>query len=217
MTEIKVIPFNTVQVNTCIIYDETGEAAIVDCGCMNAVEEQRLVDFCAENNLTPKLLLNTHLHFDHAWGNAWAVRQWPEIKLYANMKELTDLPLPSEQVKLFGMSGVKYENVPMERYDPISQGDKLSFGNTTIEVRDVPGHSPGHVVFYCQSENFVIVGDTLFNGGIGRTDLWGGNYEQLVTTIRRNLMTLPKDTVVYPGHGGATTIEIEAMNNPYLM
>ncbi len=217
MAQIKIFPFNTVQVNTSVIYDETGEAAIVDCGCMNAVEEQRLVDFCAENNLRPKLLLNTHLHFDHAWGNAWAVRQWPDIKLYANMKELTEMPPPSEQVKLFGMSGVKYEDVPIERYDPISQGDKLSFGNTTIEVRDVPGHSPGHVVFYCPSDKFVIVGDTLFNGGIGRTDLWGGNYEQLVTTLRQNVMSLPKETVVYPGHGGSTTIEHESMNNPYLM
>ncbi len=216
MTQVKIFAFNTVQVNTAVIYDETGEAAIVDCGCMNAIEEQRLLDFCTENNLTPKLLLNTHLHFDHAWGNAWAVRQWKDIKLYANPNEFT-MPTPSEQVPLFGMSGLKYEDVPMERYDPISQGDRLSFGNTTIEVRDVPGHSPGHVVFYCQSANFVIVGDTLFNGGIGRTDLWGGNYDQLIRAIRKNLMSLPKETVVYTGHGGATSIEYEANNNPYLV
>ncbi len=217
MTQVKIIPFNTVQVNTFIIYDETREAAIVDCGCMNPYEEETLLNFLNEKKLTPKLLLNTHLHFDHVWGNAWAVNQWPEIKLYANYNDLSGMPQPSEQVKLFGISGVKYDDVPENRYSPISQGDKLSFGNTLIEVRDVPGHSPGHVIFYCQEAKFVIVGDTLFNGGIGRTDLWGGNYEQLVTTIRKNIMSLPPETTVYPGHGGATSIEYESKNNPYLM
>ncbi len=215
MIEVKIFPFNTVQVNTFVLYDETGEAAIVDCGCMNEMEQNTLVNFCAEKSLTPKLLLNTHLHFDHAWGNAWALRQWTDIKLYANIKELTDMPQPSEQLKTFGIS-VRYEDVPMEKYNPISNGDKLLFGNSLIEVRDVPGHSPGHVVFYCPREQFVIVGDTLFNGGIGRTDLWSGNYAQLVTTIRENIMSLPPNTTVYPGHGGKTSIEYELKNNPYL-
>lgn len=214
MTQIKVFAFNTVQENTYLLYDETGEAAIIDCGCMDAREEQVLSHYCQTHGLTPKLLLNTHLHFDHAWGNVWATRHWLDIRAYCHPRELTDQPRPSEQARLFGLN-IKYEDLPDEAYSPISQGDKLTFGHTTLQVLDVPGHSPGHVVFYCAVGGFVIAGDTLFYEDIGRTDLWGGNYSQLIGSIRTNMLTLPAETIVYTGHGDGTSIGHEMNYNPY--
>lgn len=214
MTQIKVFTFNTVQENTYLLYDETGQAAIIDCGCMNSQEEAMLVTYCQEKGLTPKLLLNTHLHFDHAWGNAWALRQWSELKVYCHPKELTDQPLPSEQARLFGLN-IKYEDVAVDKYLNIRQGDVLSFGNTSLEVREVPGHSPGHVVFYCGQAGAVIAGDTLFYEDIGRTDLWGGNYQQLISGIKEQMFTLPPETLVFTGHGDGTSIGHEINYNPY--
>lgn len=214
MTHIKAFTFNTVQENTYLLYDETGEAAIIDCGCMNVQEQQILSSYCIEKKLRPTLLLNTHLHFDHAWGNAWALSHWPDIKLYCHPRELTEQPLSSEQARLFGLN-VKYEDVPAEKYQPILQEDTLSFGNTSLEVREVPGHSPGHVVFYCPKATAVIAGDTLFYEDIGRTDLWGGNYQQLIDCIRAQMFTLPAETLVYTGHGDGTSIGHEIAYNPY--
>lgn len=214
MTQIKTFAFNTIQENTYILHDETGQAAIVDCGCMNAQEEQKLITYCNDKGLTPVLLLNTHLHFDHAWGNAWALRQWPEIVLHCHPKELTDQPQPSEQARLFGLN-IKYEDVPIDKYKPIYQGDFLQFGNTHLEVREVPGHSPGHVVFYSAEAGAVIAGDTLFYEDIGRTDLWGGNYQLLIDCIRNQMFTLPSETIVFTGHGDGTSIEHEIKYNPY--
>lgn len=213
-TKVKAFTFNAVQENTFLLYDDTGEAAIVDCGCMNEQEQGVLQAYLREHGLTPKLLLNTHLHFDHAWGNPWAMKCWQGIKPYCHEKELTEQPSPSEQARLFGLN-VAYEQIAPSLYNLIAHGDILTFGNTSLQVLDVPGHSPGHVVFYCQGSGFVVAGDTLFYEEIGRTDLWGGNYNLLISKIREHMFTLPGETTVYTGHGESTTIQHEIKYNPY--
>lgn len=213
MVYLKRFTFNPVQENTYVLYDHTGEGAIIDCGCMSQEEEATLKNFIDEQNIKPRLLLNTHLHFDHTWGNAWAMRTW-DMKAYCHEADLA-MPLkPSEQLKLFGIH-TSLENLPDEAYNLIKQGDIISFGETQLEVRYVPGHSPGHVAFYCPSEGLVISGDTLFAGDIGRTDLWGGSYEQLIDSIKTQLFSLPEKTIVYPGHGPETSISQEKAYNPY--
>lgn len=214
MVQVKVFTFNSVGENTYLLYDETGEAAIIDCGCMSSAEQQKLLDYCTEHQLSPRLLLNTHLHFDHCWGNPWAMHQW-ELKPHCHSRELTDQPSPSEQCRNFGLN-VRFEDVPQEAYQLLKQGDRLQFGATELEVREVPGHSPGHIVFYCEAGGFVIAGDTLFYEDIGRTDLWGGNYDQLVMGIKEQMLTLPEATIVYSGHGDSTTIAHEKQFNSYL-
>lgn len=215
MVTIQAFAFNTVQENTYLLHDETGEAAIIDCGAMSQGEYDRLTGYCQQHGLTPRLLLNTHLHFDHCWGNPWAIQQWPDLKAYCHPYELTHQPKPSEQFARFGLM-LRFDDLPAEAYHPLAQGDVLRVGNTTLEVRFVPGHSPGHVVFYCPRGRFVIAGDTLFYEDIGRTDLWGGNYDQLISGIKRELLSLPEETYVYTGHGEGTTIAHERDHNPYL-
>lgn len=213
MVQIKCFTVNPVQENTYILYDETGEAAIIDCGCMSESEEQAINQFVEDKRLNPKLLLCTHLHFDHVWGNAWAVDKWG-LKAYCHAEDLSMPPKPSEQLALFGIHS-KLINLPDETYTLVDQGDFLHFGNTDLEVRHIPGHAPGHVAFYCKRGGLVLSGDALFAGDIGRTDLWGGNYDALINSIRTQLFTLPEDTVVYPGHGPETTIAREKAYNPY--
>lgn len=213
MVYIKSFTFNPVQENTYLVYDDTKEGAIIDCGCMSRAEELQLKSYIEEKGITPKVLLNTHLHFDHAWGNAWAMRTW-KMQAYCHHADLAMPVKPSEQLRLFGINS-SLENLPDEAYLHIEQGDTIRFGTTNLEVRFVPGHAPGHLAFYSEEGGFVVSGDTLFAGDIGRTDLWGGSYEQLIESIRTQLFTLPPETIVYPGHGPQTSIDQELVHNPY--
>lgn len=215
MVQVKVFAVNTVQENTYLLHDDAGNGVIIDCGCMSTAEQERITSYCDQRGITPRLLLNTHLHFDHCWGNPWAMRQWEGLRPHCHSRELTHQPSPSEQFARFGMM-IRFEDVPHEDYILIEQGQVLRVGEFTLEVREVPGHSPGHVIFYCPEEGFAIAGDTLFYEDIGRTDLWGGNYDQLITNIREQMLTLPDDTVVYTGHGASTTIGHERLHNPYV-
>lgn len=214
MLHVRKFTFNPVQENTYVIYDDTLEAAIIDCGCMSPQEEQELYNFVTEKRLNPKLLLNTHLHFDHVWGNAWAIRTWPEMKVYCHKYDLSMPPKPSHQLRLFGIDS-PLENLPDELYRHVGQGDSIPFGQTLLEVLHIPGHSPGHIAFYAPADKVVFSGDALFYRDIGRTDLWGGSYSELLDSVRTQLFTLPSDTIVYPGHGDETTIGEELKHNPY--
>lgn len=215
MIHVQAFAFNTVQENTYLIYDDLGHGAIVDCGCMSSTEQSRLVDFCSARGITPGLLLNTHLHFDHCWGNPWAMRQWAGLRPHCHERELTHQPSPSEQFARFGLM-IRFEDVPHEDYILVEQGQVLRLGELSLQVREVPGHSPGHVIYYCAEGGFAIAGDTLFYEDIGRTDLWGGNYDQLIAGIKSEMLSLPDETIVYTGHGDRTTIGYERQYNPYL-
>ena len=212
MITIKSFEFNYFQENTFLLYDDTREAVLIDCGCCRKEEEKELTDFILENKLTLKHLLCTHLHVDHVFGNGFIYKTYG-LKPEANKQDVEKLPSPDEQAKLFGLRQ-HVENVPVEKY--IVGGEIIKFGTSELQVLTVPGHSPGSVAFYNKKNVFAIVGDALFAGSIGRTDLWGGNQEVLVAAIHDKLLSLPDETVIYPGHGPETRVIDEKFNNPYL-
>ena len=216
MLKIQQFVFGPVQENTYILYDEASrEAAIVDPGCMRHSEEDRVRDFIEEHGLTPVMLLCTHHHFDHVWGVAFVLRQWPHIKAYGNRIDFEKLPLPSEQLKGYGIP-LPLEDVPMERYTLVQQDDLIRLGGEELRVLFVPGHAPGHIAFYAGESDILLSGDTLLQGTIGRTDFWYGDYDQLVEAIKSQYMTLPDETIVFSGHGPETTIGFERRKNPFL-
>lgn len=212
MITIKSFEFNYFQENTFLLYDDTREAVLIDCGCCRKEEEKELTDFILENKLTLKHLLCTHLHVDHVFGNGFIYKTYG-LKPEANKQDVEKLPSPDEQAKLFGLRQ-HVENVPVEKY--IVGGEIIKFGTSELQVLTVPGHSPGSIAFYNKKNSFAIVGDALFAGSIGRTDLWGGNQEVLVAAIHDKLLSLPDETVIYPGHGPETRVIDEKFNNPYL-
>ena len=212
MITIKSFEFNYFQENTFLLYDDTREAVLIDCGCCRKEEEKELTDFILENKLTLKHLLCTHLHVDHVFGNGFIYKTYG-LKPEANKQDVEKLPSPDEQAKLFGLRQ-HVENVPVEKY--IVGGEIIKFGTSELQVLTVPGHSPGSIAIYNKKNGFAIVGDALFAGSIGRTDLWGGNQEVLVAAIHDKLLSLPDETVIYPGHGPETRVIDEKFNNPYL-
>ena len=212
MITIKSFEFNYFQENTFLLYDDTREAVLIDCGCCRKEEEKELTDFILENKLTLKHLLCTHLHVDHVFGNGFIYKTYG-LKPEANKQDVEKLPSPDEQAKLFGLRQ-HVENVPVEKY--IVGGEIIKFGTSELQVLTVPGHSPGSVAFDNKKNGVAIVGDALFAGSIGRTDLWGGNQEVLVAAIHDKLLSLPDETVIYPGHGPETRVIDEKFNNPYL-
>ena len=212
MITIKSFEFNYFQENTFLLYDDTREAVLIDCGCCRKEEEKELTDFILENKLTLKHLLCTHLHVDHVFGNGFIYKTYG-LKPEANKQDVEKLPSPDEQAKLFGLRQ-QVENVPVEKY--IVGGETIKFGTSELQVLTVPGHSPGSIAFYNKKNGFASVGDALFAGSIGRPDGWGGRQEGLVAAIHDKLLSLPDETVIYPGHGPETRVIDEKFNNPYL-
>lgn len=206
--------FNMFGVNTYVIYDpDSLEAAIIDPGMVDAHERDAIDQFIADNNLHVKYLLNTHLHIDHVFGDEHVMDKY-QVGISASTDDNILSTRIAEQARMFHLR-VNVPNV-LNIATPLNDGDRLMLGNEPIDVLAVPGHSPGSLAFYCPRSKFVITGDALFNMSIGRTDLPGGDYSQLITSITRQLLSLPADTKVYPGHGSSTTIEHESKHNPYL-
>lgn len=208
----KIFAFNPLGVNTYLLYDETKEALLIDCGTIYPAEEQQLADFISKNDLTLKRLLCTHLHFDHILGNSFIYKKYG-IKPEAHQTEVEKQPALDMQIRAMGMP-IDVEPVAFGGY--LKDNECIHFGNSTLQALLVPGHSPASLAFYSAKDGFVVAGDVLFNGSIGRSDLWGGNHETLITSIQQRILTLPDETVVYPGHGPATTIIYEKTNNPFL-
>ena len=216
MLKIKQFTFGPVQENTYVLYDEASrEAAIVDPGCMRHSEEDQLRDFIEEQGLEPKLLLCTHQHFDHVWGAAYVLRTWPGLAAYANRIDFEKLPLPSDQLKGYGIP-LPLEDVPESRYTLVEQDDTIQLGGETLRVLFVPGHAPGHIAFYAADSGILLSGDTLLLGTIGRTDFWYGDYDQLLAAIKAQYMPLSDETIVFSGHGPETTIGHERRHNSFL-
>lgn len=210
MTKIKTFVFNPFQENTFVVYDETNECIIIDAGCNEEHEFNAIDKFIEENNLIVQSIVNTHCHIDHIMGNAYLVNKY-KVPSIAHRE---DMPLIERSNDMALAFGFKVEEPPIpNRF--VNEGEKIVFGNTELEVKHVPGHSPGSIALYCQKENFVIVGDVLFSGSIGRTDLPGGDYDTLIASINNKLFTLPDSTKVYPGHGEKTTVAHEKSTNPF--
>lgn len=211
--KIKTFEFNPLAVNTYVLSDETGECVIIDAACFYPDEKRILIDYIIDNDLVVKHLINTHLHFDHLFGVNTIIDQF-EVQMEANENDAFLLRDMAQQMKLFGF-GATNETAPVIKKQ-LNGGDTILFGNQKLIVLAVPGHSPGSLAFYSEKGGCVFSGDTLFNSSIGRTDLPGGNFSQLIGSIREKLFTLPSDTIVYPGHGPATTIGNEKKFNPFM-
>jgi len=211
MISIKQFTFNPVGENTYILFDETGECAIIDPGMYDAAEQNEVVNFIKAQGLKPVLLLNTHCHYDHVFGNKFVYDQWG-LKPQFHKGELYVLQAIPGYVPQMGLH---YELSP-EPEVFLPESGKVSFGNSQLELIFAPGHSPAHLCFYAAADNFLIGGDVLFYTSIGRTDLPGGNHSQLINSIKNNLFILPDDCRVHPGHGQSTTIGFEKQHNPFL-
>ncbi|MEB0263775.1 MULTISPECIES: MBL fold metallo-hydrolase [unclassified Mucilaginibacter] len=202
---------NPYQENTYLLFDETGECAIIDPGMYTAAEQNTVTNFIKDNNLKPVLLLNTHCHIDHVLGNKFVFDQYG-LKPQFHKGESDTL---AAVVAYAPSMGLRYEPSPLPDTYLLETGT-VKFGNTELELIFAPGHSPAHLCFYDKGANILIGGDVLFRNSIGRTDLPGGDFSTLVKNIEEKLFSLPDDCTVYPGHGPETTIGYEKQTNPYL-
>lgn len=211
MLHIQSFIFSPIQENTYILYNEFKQCIIIDPGCYFDTEKEILKNFITQNKLTPVMLLNTHCHLDHVFGN----------KFIAESYGLT-LQLHEKEIKVLSYaptSGLMY-NMPFDNYTgafiELKEGDTILLGDDKLEILETPGHSPGSICFYCRKQNFVIGGDVLFQRSIGRTDLPGGDHQTLLNSIRKKLFVLPDETIVYNGHGSSTTVGEEKKYNPFV-
>lgn len=211
MFHVKSFVFSPIHENTYVLYNDSVDCIIIDPGCYFEEEKNMLKDFIDKKGLQPKLLLNTHCHLDHVFGNKFVAETYGlTLHLHENEKAV---------LAYAPTSGLVW-NMPFDNYQGdfilLKEGDNIQLGEDELSVIEAPGHSPGHICFYCEKQHFIIGGDVLFERSIGRTDLPGGNFETLIRNIRTKLFILPDETVVYSGHGDVTSIGQEKKYNPYL-
>ena len=203
---IKTLAVGPIMANCFILgCEETLEAAVIDPGD----EADRILFALAESNLTTKLIINTHGHFDHVGAN----KRLNEVTGAPILIHPRDTPMLSQLANSAAAWGMKADNSPAPDRE-LQDGDEVTFGKMTLKVLHTPGHTPGGISLY--TDNEVFVGDTLFAGSIGRTDFPGGSFETLRESIQQKLFKLSDDLKVYPGHNQATTIGVEKRNNPFV-
>ena len=203
--------FNPYEVNTWIVAAADGQCAIVDPACCSPAEQAALKKYINFAGLRPVWLINTHGHFDHVIGNAFVCHNW-QVKTAVHRDDLFLMENAYRQGEIFGFS---VEQPPAPTVF-LNDGGVINFDDVSLKIRHIPGHSPGSIVLYSSDQKWVIVGDVMFRGSIGRTDLPGSDYDLLMTGIEEKLMTLPSETVVHPGHGPDTLIGRERKYNPFL-
>lgn len=211
MLQIKSFVFSPIKENTYILFNEFNQCIVIDPGCYFDEEKETLKNFIQQNGLTPLMLLNTHCHLDHVFGNKFVAENY-ELTLQLHEKEKLVLSYAPT-------AGLMY-NMPFDNYAgefiELKEGDKILLGEDELEIIEAPGHSPGSICFYCRKQGFLIGGDVLFKGSIGRTDLPMGDYETLIKSIKQKLFLLPGNVIVYSGHGDETTIGEEKKFNPFV-
>lgn len=211
MLTVKSFTFSPVQENTYILYNEQKQCCIIDPGCYFPEERDELKTGIEKTGLTPVLLLNTHCHLDHVFGNKFVYDTWGlSLHLHPNEKPVLDFA---------PQAGMMWQ-LPFDNYEGplvyLQEETSIKLGDDELEIRFAPGHSPGSVAFYYEKGSFIIGGDVLFNMSVGRTDLPGGDFDTLVNSIQTQFFTLPDETKVYSGHGPVTTVGFEKMNNPFV-
>lgn len=211
MLTVKSFTFSPVQENTYILYNEQKQCCIIDPGCYFPAEREELKTGIEKTGLTPVLLLNTHCHLDHVFGNKFVYETWG-LPLHLHPKEKPVLDFAPQAGAMWQLPFDNYEG-PLVY---LREGEKIRIDEDELEIRFAPGHSPGSVAFYHEPGHFVIGGDVLFNMSIGRTDLPGGDFDTLAKSIQTQFFTLPDETKVYSGHGPVTTVGFEKMNNPFV-
>ncbi|MGE5432010.1 MAG: MBL fold metallo-hydrolase [Syntrophomonadaceae bacterium] len=212
MLNIECFIFNAFAENTYVVSDEaSGECIIVDPGCSNAFEKEELRAFLEAKSLKVKAFVNTHCHIDHILGNRF-LKDTFNVPFLAPEEDLFMLDLMLMEARNFG-----FEMEPSPAPDILIKEDLyFSIGQSQVKFLFTPGHSPGGYCLYFQDDRFLITGDVLFKEGIGRTDLWKGDYESLMNSIETKLLSLPDDVVIFPGHGHKSTIGNERIHNPFL-
>ena len=211
MITVQSFVFSEFQVNTYVLYDESKQCIIIDPGCNNPRQQAELTGFISAQELKPVRMINTHGHIDHVAGDSFVKRTY-NIPLAMHEKDVFLLEKALHFAELFDI----FAEQPPVPDQILKEGDEVHFGNSVLSVFHIPGHSPGSIVLYAGKDAFLIAGDVLFKGSIGRCDLPGGNHETLIKGITGKLMILPRETVVYPGHGPVTTIGHEYDTNPFL-
>jgi glyoxylase-like metal-dependent hydrolase (beta-lactamase superfamily II) len=211
MYNVKVFIFSPIQENTYVLTNNKKEAIIIDPGCYGKQEEQQLEDYIVSGGLEVRLLLNTHCHLDHVFGNKFVAEKWAlKPKIHKFEKQVLDYA---------PVAGLMW-NLPFDNYtgevDYLEEGDETGLEGDPLKVLFTPGHSPGSISFYSQQQGFVISGDVLFQGSVGRTDLPMGDFNTLSASIRNKIYTLPDGTVVYSGHGSPTKVGVEKRTNPFV-
>jgi hydroxyacylglutathione hydrolase len=210
MLQVQRFTFNPVQENTYVLYNAEKECCIIDPGCYFASEEKELTDFISQNGLKPVLLLNTHCHLDHIFGNRFVSKQY-NLLLHIHKNEVPILERGPAMGDMW--------QLPFQNYDGelkfLEEGSSISLGSEKLDILLTPGHSPGSVCFYSREHKFLMGGDVLFQGSVGRTDIPGGDMDTLLESIKTKLYTLPEDVIIYPGHGDSTTIGDEIKTNPF--
>jgi hydroxyacylglutathione hydrolase len=213
MVKVNVFTFNLFSENTIVLWDdETKEAAVIDPGTSSPDEETILSDFISSEKLKVKYLINTHCHIDHILGCEFVKEKFNPV-YFVPKKDLPLLDHAQEQASMFDISLDK-PPIPDEF---ITEETELSIGKSKMKFLFTPGHTPGEFCIYLENEKICITGDVLFNESIGRTDLWGGDYDTLINSIQTKLFTLPDNVIIYPGHGESSTIGYEKQNNPFMV
>lgn len=212
MLNIKTFIFSPIQENSYLLYNELKHGIIIDPGCYFPEEKEELQNFISDNHIQPVMLLNTHCHLDHVFGNKFVAETYGlSLQIHEKGKSMLELA-PT--------SGLMY-NMPFDNYNGellyLEDGGKIVLDGDELEIIYAPGHCPGHICFYSAKQNFLISGDVLFHRSIGRTDLPGGDHQGLLKNIREKLFVLPDETKVYSGHGEMTTIGEEKKYNPFLL
>ncbi len=211
MLKIKKFVFNPFLENTFLLSDKSNNTVIIDPGCYHFNEVQEIQDYIALNKLEIKAILHTHSHLDHMFGTSLLSNKY-KAPVFIHREDESTFSSFEKVCSMYGIPIPKQEKFELNYFD-LNKGYYI--GSNFLEIRFVPGHAPGHVVFYNAENNFVINGDCLFKSSIGRTDLPGGNHDLLIKSIRSELFTLPQDTKVYCGHGPETSIGEELKNNPF--
>lgn len=212
MIQIKKFTFNLFSENTFVLWDDaTLEGAIIDPGCSDSSEEKILESFISENSLTVKYLINTHCHIDHILGCEFVKLKYNPIYLAPEL----DIPLLQNAAMQASFVGMDF-SISLLPDEYITENKKLNLGKSELSFLFTPGHTPGEFCIYIPETKICITGDVLFNDSIGRTDLWGGNYNVLIQSINQKLLSLPDETVIYPGHGESSSIGREKKFNPFL-
>nr|WP_321408818.1 MBL fold metallo-hydrolase [uncultured Carboxylicivirga sp.] len=213
MIKVETLPINMWQENTYILSDETKECVIIDPGCLTTEERKYVADFIDSNGYTPVKLLQTHLHLDHVFGSAFIAEMF-NLGMEANAG---DEFLIDQTITYAQQFGVEVDKNPPAISNYLNEGDEVAFGNSVLKVLEVPGHSPGGITFYSEQDKIAIVGDSIFMGSIGRTDLPGGDFDTLVGNLKNKILTLDDEVQLYPGHGPSTTVGRERTTNPFLV
>jgi len=208
MVHIQKFTFNPFQENTYVLSNDSKSCFIVDPGCYTSEEENALREYIVQNNLKPEALINTHCHIDHVFGNRFVYEEFG-LTPFVHPNELPVLAAVPQVAHLYNLNYT--ESPSPQQYT----GNSMTLLGMEWEVIEAPGHSPGHVILYQAEEEILLAGDVIFRMSIGRTDLPGGNHQDLIKNITEKVFTLPENTRIYPGHMEETTVGFEKKNNPF--